>query len=60
VYHPTGAVNGEVITFTLTFRGSDTPSAEDELHQLTLDVIGDGTVLLDTLDIYVVVPGTTL
>ncbi|MEQ1564759.1 MAG: hypothetical protein ABMA64_03890 [Myxococcota bacterium] len=60
VYHPTGAINGELITFDLTFRGSDTPSAEDELHQLTLNVIGDGTVLLDTLDIYVLVPGTTL
>jgi hypothetical protein len=60
VYHPTGAVAGEVIEFTLTFRGTDSPSEQDELHQLTLNVIGDGAVLLDTLDIYVVVPGTAL
>lgn len=60
VVQPSGAVNGEIIEFLLTFRGTDAPSDEDQLHQLTLEVIGDGTVLLDTLDIYVLVPGSTL
>ena len=53
-----GAVNGEVISFTLEFLGSVSATAEDQLFQLTLNVLGDGTVLLDTLDIIVVVPGT--
>lgn len=60
VYKPTGAVNGEEIEFSLTFRGADSASSQDELHALTLDIIGDGTVLLDTLDIYVLVPGSEL
>ena len=55
-----GAVSGDVIDFTLTFRGSETAGTEDELHALTLNVIGDGTVLLDTLTIYVLVPGSTI
>jgi hypothetical protein len=55
-----GAANGTLIDFTLTFRGTDAPSGEDQLHQLTLNVLGDGTVLLDTLDIFVLVPGTTI
>jgi hypothetical protein len=29
----------------------------DQLFQLTLNVVGDGSTLLDTLDIYVLVPG---
>ena len=40
--------------------GHDLESARalnDELHALTLNVYGDGTVLLDTLDIIVLVPG---
>lgn len=60
VYRPTGAVSGDVINFNLTFRGADTAGTEDQLHQLTLNVIGDGSVLLDTMDIIVLVPGSTL
>lgn len=60
VYVPSGAIEGEILEFTLTFRGTDAPSAEDQLYALTLNVIGDGTVLLDTLDVYVLVPGTSL
>ena len=54
-----GDVNGTVITFTLEFLGTVAATAEDQLYQLTLNVIGDETVLLDTLDIIVVVPGTS-
>jgi hypothetical protein len=32
-------------------------TTEDQLFKLTLNVLGDGTVLLDTYDIYVRVPG---
>lgn len=60
VYVPSGAIEGEILEFTLTFRGTDTPSAEDQLYALTLNIFGDGTVLLDTLDVYVLVPGTSL
>lgn len=60
VQYLAGAVVGQQVDFTLTFRGADAASTEDELHQLTLNVYGDGTVLLDTLDIFVLVPGVTL
>ena len=60
VHYVAGAVVGQNVDFTLTFRGADAASTEDELHALTLNVYGDGTVLLDTLDIFVLVPGVTL
>jgi hypothetical protein len=47
----------QVIDFVLTFRGVVAATTEDQLFRLTLSVIGDGTVLLDTLDIIVLVPG---
>ena len=43
---------GEVPSFPRT-------ALEDEVYTLTLNVIGDDTVLLDTLDIYVLVPGSS-
>lgn len=52
-----GAVNGTVIDFTLTFRGTVAATGSDQLFKLTLNVVGDGSVLLDTLDIFVLVPG---
>ncbi len=58
-YELTGAVTGEVVDFTLLFRGTVAETEEDQIHKLTLNVFGDGTVLLDTQDIYVVVPGTS-
>lgn len=58
VHYVAGAASGQQIPFTLTFRGADTASTEDELHQLTLNVVGDGAVLLDTMDIFVLVPGS--
>jgi hypothetical protein len=54
-----GSVNGQLIEFTLEFLGTVSATAEDQIFRLTLNVIGDGTVLLDTLDILVVVPGTS-
>ena len=56
-YSLSGAPNGQVIQFTLDFLGAIPAGEEDEIYKLTLNVLGDGTVLLDTLDIYVVVPG---
>jgi hypothetical protein len=49
---------GTVLPFTLTFRGTVAATTEDQLYRLTLNVLGDSSVLLDTLDIIVVVPGT--
>ena len=48
----------DVLDFTLNFRGVVAATSEDQLFHLTLNVVGDNTVLLDTLDIIVVVPGT--
>lgn len=56
-YTLSSGANGQVIDFTLTFRGAVPASSEDEVYHVALNVVGDGTVLLDTLDIYVVVPG---
>ena len=49
---------GSVLNFTLTFRGTVAATSEDQLYRLTLNVLGDSSILLDTLDIIVVVPGT--
>lgn len=49
--------NGQVLDFTLSIRGAVPQNAQDQLYHLTLNVMGDGTVLLDTLDINVLVPG---
>ena len=49
----------DVLDFTLHFRGVVAATTEDQLYSLTLNVIGDETILLDTLDIIVVVPGTS-
>jgi len=49
----------DTLDFTLNFRGVVPATTEDQLYALTLNVIGDGTILLDTQDIIVVVPGTS-
>ena len=53
------AADIDVLDFTLHFRGVMAATTEDQLYSLTLNVIGDETILLDTLDIIVVVPGTS-
>jgi hypothetical protein len=45
------------LTFTLQFTGTVTATAEDQWFVVTLDVVGDGTVL-DTHDLVIRVPGT--
>ena len=60
VYYPVGSISGDVIDFTLEFRGTDAASTTDELFTLTLNVIGDGSILLDSLEIYVLVPGVVI
>jgi hypothetical protein len=47
------------LDFTLNFRGVVAATTEDQLYRLTLNVIGDGSILLDTLDIIVLVPGSS-
>ncbi len=47
----------QVIDFTLNFRGVVPATTEDQLYKLTLNVVGDDSVLLDTQDIIVRVPG---
>ena len=49
---------GTILSFTLTFRGVVAATNEDQLYRLTLNVLGDSSVLLDSLDIIVRVPGT--
>lgn len=55
-----GAFAGDVVEFTLTFRGTVAAGEQDQLYTLTLNVLGDGEVLLDSLDVSVLVPGTEL
>lgn len=50
--------SGEILTFTLTFRGTVAATTEDQLYRLTLNVLGDSSVLLDSLDIIIQIPGT--
>ncbi len=47
------------LDFTLSFRGVVAATTEDQLYSLTLNVIGDGSTLLDSYVILVVVPGTS-
>jgi hypothetical protein len=58
-YPVSGSVSGQTVTFTLDFRGAVAATEEDQIFNITLNVIGDGSILLDTLDIYVKVPGST-
>lgn len=48
---------GQVLDFTLGFRGAVAATEEDQIFLLTLNIVGDGSILLDTLDIFVLVPG---
>ncbi|MDP6934442.1 MAG: putative metal-binding motif-containing protein, partial [Myxococcota bacterium] len=50
---------GSSVDFTLSFRGVVAATTEDALYTLSLNVLGDDSILLDTLDIIVVVPGTS-
>jgi hypothetical protein len=47
------------LDFTLEFRGVIAATTEDQLYSLTLNVLGDGSTLLDSYVILVVVPGTS-
>ena len=49
----------DMLDFSLNFRGVVAATTEDQLFALTLNIVGDDTILLDTLDIIVVVPGNT-
>ncbi len=57
-YEMSGSPDGETVEFTLTFRGAVPALTEDQIFRVTLNVLGDGSVLLDTLDVFVVVPGS--
>lgn len=46
------------LPFNLTFRGVVPATLEDQIFLLTLNVVGDGTTLLDSQDIVILVPGT--
>ncbi|NOY24802.1 MAG: hypothetical protein GXP62_02925 [Oligoflexia bacterium] len=45
------------LSFTLTFRGVVAATTEDQIFALTLNVLGDDSILLDSTEIIVVVPG---
>jgi hypothetical protein len=51
--------NGEIVEFTLYFRGMVAATTNDQSFNLELVVLGDDEVALDKLDIIVVVPGTS-
>ena len=47
------------LEFAITFRGTVAGTVEDQLFLLTLNILGDGTTLLDKKDILILVPGTS-
>jgi hypothetical protein len=53
-------VGVDVLDFQLTFRGVVAATTEDQLYKLTLNVVGDGEILLSTQDIIIQIPGTAL
>jgi hypothetical protein len=57
-YTLSSSASGQLVDFTLTFRGAVAATTEDQIFRVTLNVVGDGSILLDTLDIFVVVPGS--
>lgn len=57
-YEMSGSPDGQTVEFTLSFRGAVAATTDDQVFLVTLNVLGDGAVLLDTLDVYVVVPGS--
>ena len=58
-YALSDTASGQSVEFTLDFLGAVAATEEDQVYNLTLNVIGDGSVLLDTMDIYVLVPGSS-
>ena len=56
-YEMASSADGQTVEFQLDFRGAVAQAEEDEVYTLTLNIFGDDTILLDTLDIFVVVPG---
>lgn len=50
--------SGTILTFTLSFRGVVAATTEDQLYRLTLNVLGDSSILVAQKEIIVVVPGT--
>ena len=58
-YSISDTASGQTVDFTLDFLGAVAATEEDQVFNLTLNVIGDGTVLLDTMDIFVLVPGSS-
>jgi hypothetical protein len=58
-YTLSDTASGQTVEFTLDFLGAVAATEEDQIYNLTLNVIGDGSVLLDSMDIYVLVPGSS-
>ena len=50
---------GAPIEFTLLFTGTVTPTTEDQIFNLTVNLLGDDTILIDSIDVTVVVPGSS-
>ena len=49
--------NGEVLDFNIQREGAVEATTESQVYALTLNVIGDETIRLDTLDMVILVPG---
>ena len=49
----------KVLEFTLNFVATVAATEDDQLFRMTLNVIGNGTLLLDSYDIIVLIPGTS-
>ncbi len=49
----------DTLEFTLSFTGTVAASEDDQHFRMTLNVIADSNILLDTYDIIVVIPGSS-
>ena len=58
-YTISSGATGQVIDFTLNFRGAVAATEEDQIFLVTLNVVGDGAILLDSLEIWIRVPGSS-
>lgn len=56
-YTLSAGASGQTIEFTLNFRGAVAATEEDQVFLVTLNVVGDDAILLDSLEIWIVVPG---
>jgi hypothetical protein len=49
--------SGTEVTFTVTFHGTIAAEETDQTYPVSFQLVADGDIILDTLTVYVLVPG---